>query len=528
MTTIERIVAQDADSSALVVGGADWSYGRLLGLAASVMSRFDDADCGSRELVAILAYQSVTEYAGILSTHLSGRGYVPLNPKNPADRLANMLEQVATRTLLVGAEALEPLANLLAVVSDPLTIIGVDLESFGQLPDGFPQHRFIAAADLPPPGRIPQPAAPRHGLAYVIFTSGSTGVPKGVPVSFSNLDAYVDHITVAYGTGPGDRVAQSADVTFDLCIHPIFCAWATGASLHVIPALSRMAPARFILDHGITVWVSVPSVVMFMDRMGILKPGIFPTIRLSLFCGEPLPVRAAATWQEATHGSRLVNLYGPTEATCSISGYEWNRESSPGESENGVVPLGWIFPTQKGALCDPNGAVVAEAGEGELYLSGSQVTREYLNNPEKTAKHYVTIAALGGDFWYRTGDVVKRGDDGCLFFVGRVDNQIKLHGHRIELQEIDAVLRRVAASDFAVAVPYPRDAEGIKGIVACIAGDETLDKEAVLAACRRNLPSYMVPGRVVVMGSLPLNMNGKIDRGALYERLSTTFKAKRA
>ena len=528
MTALRWMVPSDRDAPALWMAGQTWSYGQLLAEGARLSPVLDVGFFGAMNLVAILGNHSALAYAAIMAAHRSGRGYLPLNPAMPTRRLADILAQSQTRTLVVPGEGLAALEALLPLVPDALTLICPDDGGFGALPHRFPQHHYItreacSGTEEAIPVRVPTGSS----LAYVMFTSGSTGRPKGVAVTFDNLTAYVDHVQAQHATGPGDRVAQPADLTFDLCIHPIFATWASGACLCPIPALSRMAPAKFILDARLTVWVSVPSVAMFLEKVQVLRPGVFPSIRLSFFCGEPLPVRTAEAWHRATPNARLVNLYGPTEATVAISEYVWQGAKSVAEARHGIVPMGWIFPTQQAALLASEGVLITGFGEGELCLSGSQVTTGYLNNPEKTAHHYIHIPETGERLWYRTGDWVQRREDGCLFFLRRVDNQIKLRGHRIELQEIDAVIRAVCGNDFAVTIPWPRNEEGVQGLVACMVASDSVEGETVLEACRRHLPSYMVPSRVERLPTLPLNANGKIDRVALIHHLDAQANRKK-
>jgi acyl-CoA synthetase (AMP-forming)/AMP-acid ligase II len=156
---------------------------------------------------------------------------------------------------------------------------------------------------------------------------------------------------------------------------------------------------------------------------------------------------------------------------------------------------------------------------GELCLGGSQVTRGYLNDPEKTAKSFVRLKHTGDQVWYRTGDLVRQDERGCLFYLGRRDFQVKINGYRVELQEIDLVLREAARTELAVAIPWPLSDGSASGIVGVVSGsDPKLDQE-IIAACEKRLPRYMVPNRIYHFPQIPLNVNGKIDRGKITEML---------
>jgi non-ribosomal peptide synthetase component F len=296
----------------------------------------------------------------------------------------------------------------------------------------------------------------------------------------------------------------------------MFLAWSSGACLCPVPREVLMSPAKFIRDRALTVWFSVPSVAMMMRRLRMLKPDKLPGLRLSLFCGEPLPASLAQQWQAAAPNSVVENLYGPTEATIAISHYRWDPDRSPQQSRNGVTPIGETFPTQRAVIVDEEGLPVSAGQPGELCVTGSQVTTGYINAPEKTASQFVTVPGQGEAVWYRTGDRVLRDEQGCLHYLGRVDSQVQIRGHRVELQEIEHVLRQATGTELAFAVPSPLSEGGALGVRAVIGEPVTEDqRRRILEWCRASLPEYMAPQDVVECQNLPLNANDKIDRQAL-------------
>ncbi|MBF0096466.1 MAG: AMP-binding protein [Magnetococcales bacterium] len=498
-----------------------WHYGQLMTHAELLSRAIDWSIAGPLRLLAILGNQDPWVYPAMLAAHRLGGGFLPLHPAFPSERLQHMLHQCQTRLLLVTSDGLATLDQLLPNLSDSMLCI-ITEDTKGNRPLLFPQHRFLDSTDLQQLPARPAHPAPNTQAAYVMFTSGSTGRAKGVAVSFANLHAYVRYWQTHHPIGPGDRVAQPADITFDLSIHPIFVSWASGALLCPIPPATRFAPARFILEQQLTVWVSVPSVAMMMERLNILRPALFPTIRLSLFCGEPLPTRTAEAWRQSTPQGRLLNLYGPTEATVAISAFEWQAESAQQEPP-GNVPIGWTFPEQQAALLQEDGSLLLSAGTGDLCLAGSQVTGGYLADPDKSAAHYFYHPDSGATLWYRTGDWVQRREDGCLLFLNRVDQQIKRHGYRIELHEIEHVLRARVGHDWVAVIPWPGGTQPVRALVACVAAEENSPTADWLQHCRQHLPSYMVPSRIMVVPQLPLNHNGKINRAALQQLVQATL-----
>jgi acyl-coenzyme A synthetase/AMP-(fatty) acid ligase len=256
-----------------------------------------------------------------------------------------------------------------------------------------------------------------------------------------------------------------------------------------------------------------------MRKMGMLKPGAFPSLRVSLFCGEPLPGVYAKAWQEAAPQSVVDNLYGPTETTIAITHYRWDGNRSPADCVNGIVPIGQAFEGQEVCIIDGERREVPEGAWGELCLAGSQVAQGYWNNPVKTAEQFVRIPDRGDRIWYRTGDLVKRDAVGCLVYLGRTDHQVKIRGYRVELQEVDAVLRRATGSDQVASVAWPVRDGIADGIRAFIFGGVSHDVSRVLDQCRRSLPDYMVPRQIYAMEHVPLTVNGKLDRLTLMKFL---------
>lgn len=504
---------------ALVVNNETFSYRGLGQIAADIAAAIVKNETGNQPLSAILAYRSITAYAGILGILISGKGYVPLNPRFPLERTYRMFSLSKSNVLIVGKECIQTLRELLPKLSESVAIILPDTEKVDDLRELFPNHNFVVSGDIPKSRDIPQTNAEPEDIAYLLFTSGSTGVPKGVPVNNKNVASYIEYISRRYDIDEHDRFSQAFDMTFDLSVHDMFVCWKKGACLYCIPEQYVMAPAKFIRDKQLTMWFSVPSVGMFMSKMRMLKPNSFPSLRYSLFCGEPLSATLTIKWQEAAPNSVVENLYGPTEATIAITHYKWDSKKSLSACLNGIVPIGWIFQKQRSCIVDQELNLVPEGEPGELCLSGSQVTKHYFDDPERTREQYIKLPVLGDDIWYRTGDLVKQDKDGCLYYLSRIDNQVQILGYRVELQEVDTMLRKASDSEMVVSVAWPVSEGCAEGIVAFICKDVDIDVAAILDSCRKFLPKYMVPKQIYVIEKFPLNANGKIDRLKLIEML---------
>src|SRR5437763_2256047 len=422
------------DRTALVVDGESLTYSSLHRRVRQIAWAIQQNEQKPYPLAAVWAHRSHTAYIGILGSLAAGKGYVPLNPRFPLERTCRMLALSGCDTLIVGKESLPQLSALLQTADRSLTVILPEVAASEDLQSKNRRHRFLFAEQLPSgedfsSEKTSTPASP----AYLLFTSGSTGMPKGVPISQGNVRSYVDYICQRYQVNEHDRFSQQFDLTFDLSAHDMFMCWERGAALYCVPEKSVMAPAKFIRDHQLTMWFSVPSVAGLLSKMRLLPPGCFPSLRCSLFCGEPLPAAYAQSWQEAAPNSIIENLYGPTEATIAIAHYRWESPESFRECVNGLVPIGQIFQGQQFRVTDPQGKSASFGDGGELCLAGSQVATGYWNNSDKTRQHFVRLPGADDHLWYRTGDLVKQDEKGNLCFLGRIDHQVKIRGFRVEL-----------------------------------------------------------------------------------------------
>ncbi|MFG2194100.1 amino acid adenylation domain-containing protein [Streptomyces sp. NPDC048639] len=497
------------DCTALEVGGETLTYGELRDLVERLAARLVASAGGvAPRRVGLLASRSVTSYAGYLAILRAGAAVVPLNPEYPASR--NAATAAAAELDTVIAESVGADGDL----GVPLLVAG--------------SEELAALRAQAPPALPPCPATP-DDIAYIIFTSGSTGTPKGVPVLHRNIDAYLAHVVPRYDVGPGSRLSQTFEPTFDGSVHDLFVAWGGGGTLVVPRRGQLMSPVKFINTARLTHWFSVPSLASFASRLGTLTPGSMPTLRRSVFGGEALTLSQARAWQAAAPGSRLENLYGPTELTISCTEYglpgsveDWPRTA------NGTVPMGSCYSTLESLILDEKGE---PAGTGELCVRGPQRFPGYLDpannagrfltrDEDGTLEHHAGTSPLTDRHWYRTGDRVTVEEGGLLVYLGRTDHQVKIRGHRIELGDIEAPLREQAGVRDAIvlAVEGP---DGEKDLTAAVSGSGC-DAEELYSALRARLPPYMMPRRITALEELPRNTNGKIDRRALLAALGDT------
>jgi D-alanine--poly(phosphoribitol) ligase subunit 1 len=496
---IDMLARHQPDDTAVESGERQTSYKQLLDLARAIQEQITQSPVGSGPVV-IADDPGAAACATIAAAQALGRAYVPLSSSHPATRIQQILA------------AVEP---ALIVQSDGTAARMADV-----LPGHYPLLTISRQLGNLSWARSPEPVVSRASsigsdISYVMFTSGTTGRPKGVPVRVESLMAYLDVATKRFGVRPGDRASHFFELTFDLSVHDVFVTLLGGGTLVVIPAEQRILPARFIREKEISHWFSVPSAADSLHRVGALRPGVFPHLRQTLFCGEPLRWPVTEAWQAAAPNSRIINLYGPTEATIAISYYVVPPGRSQSDDIYGIVPIGQVFEGQRGEVFSRPEAD-GRTNRGELWLSGSQVISGYLDAGDGRAAF---ASGADGVFWYRTGDAVERDGDGLLHFVGRIDHQLKVSGYRVEPAEIEDAIHRAFPACRSVVVLCDRGKR--RGLVAAIVcgGADAPTASAIREACASSLPSYMIPAHVVGLVSWPVNANGKIDRAAVRRQL---------
>ncbi len=477
------------DRAALRLHSEEWTYAELDSVAEYFATAVRDCAAGGRRpVVGLLAARSIECYAGVLGTLRAGSVIVPLNPAFPVERNARMVTAAGIDVVIVDNQS-APGAAALAGTVKGLTVLGPE--------------RCVERIGLPR-ARGQRPPWPAD-TAYVLFTSGSTGTPKGVPITNANMNSFLAYNLDRYDLRPGDVCSQTFDVTFDLAMFDLFMTWGAGATLVSTPTQVFRSLPDFAQAHGLTVWFSVPSAIALLRRRGHLTPGALPSLRWSLFCGEPLLCTDAADWQAAAPGSTVENLYGPTELTIACTAYRWAAGSSPAVCVNGIVPIGEPYPHLEHLLADPGGVPCPD--EGELCVRGPQMFAGYLDPHHDEGRFLLA----DGQRWYRTGDLVRQVPAG-LAYLGRADHQIKIRGYRVELGELECHLRDVSGVDNAVVVLVndqvsPRLAAWYVGHPG--RGD------AIRAHLVDRVPEFMVPRWIRHIDSFPYNSNRKIDRNSL-------------
>jgi amino acid adenylation domain-containing protein len=492
---------------ALWADGKEFSYKEMLEEVLRTVNWLC-LDGATPKRVGILASRSSDACIGILAATWVGAAYVPINLALPEAGLIGILNRSSLDALIADSTGSKILSAHVLEACPAKVLARQEHIPDTATSSTMDYHELRSSISFMEPVFVDQKAP-----GYMIYTSGSTGVPKAVAVPVGAVDHFFRALDIKYPLTENDRVVETSPTSGDISVYNMFSTWRAGASLHIIPESQVMAPAKFIQEHRITMWYSVPSIAALMAKMDFLKPGAFPSLRQTMFCGEPLLSSTAAAWQAAAPFSTVTNMYGPTEATVMCLGEDYG----PGCAvTRDWVAIGRPYPGMKAAIATPELHWVADGESGELLLSGPQLALGYVDNEEKTRSSFVEI---DDERWYRTGDLAYKDSNGVFHFLGRIDHQVKVLGYRIELGEVECHLRDVSGCDSVAAVAWPQYGGSASGIVAFLGGFAGPTSK-LKAAMQQRLPNYMVPSRFLILPELPLNSNRKVDRKKLLAMLN--------
>ncbi len=488
--------ARHAASPAAHCEGQHATYAQLDGHAARVARALAAAGVGPDERVGICMTRSLGMVAALLGTLRSPGAFVPLDPAYPAERLAMMLDDAGVKVVLTDADAQARCGELFAgrVAIDVGALAAAEAES---------DHAGSTPAD-------PHP----DQLAYVIYTSGSTGRPKGVAISHGAFAAHLDDFIAAHAISAADTQLQSSTINFDVALHEMLPALLQGGRIEMRgpEAWDIDTTSRHLIDARVT-FSRLPTAYWQQWLRTPPPPEALAALRQITVGGEGLPGDALAQWQRGPLGRiGLANLYGPTETTVACM----YRATTPDDASQAIVSIGVPYASRTARVLDRDGNEAPIGALGELCIGGHTLARGYLDRPSLTAERFVPdpLGAPGSRL-YRSGDLCRRRADGAIDFLGRLDQQIKLRGFRIEPGEIEAALRRLPG--VAEAVVVLASERGVARLVAYVVGAAgvALDGPELQRALARQLPAHMVPAAIAVLARMPLMQNGKVDRAAL-------------
>ncbi len=463
---------------------------------------------GPESLVGLCVERSVEMVIGLLAILKAGGAYVPLDPSYPRERLTWTLEDCCPAIVLTqgtgpSASSQEPTAHLAGsgLVSDLFSFEAHPHPRVIDLNEVWDDLQHESATD--PLCEV----LPEH-LAYVIYTSGSTGQPKGTMISHRALSNFCASMHQHPGITTADCILAVTTVSFDIAVLELLFPLTAGTRIHIASQqmiADGMALARMVETSSATILQATPSLWNLLISLGW---GGNPHLKM-LCGGETLPMELAIQLRQ--RGAALWNMYGPTETTI------WSSIAPVNEEEE-RIPIGRPIANTQIYLLDRNLQPLPIGVPGELYIGGEGLARGYYSRPELTAERFIPHPFGGtGARLYRTGDLVRYRGDGTIEHLGRIDSQVKLRGYRIELGEIESVLHHHPAVDEAIVLANVGHT-GEKQLVAYVvrSKQEAQTKSSDLRAyLQAKLPDYMVPSHFVLLDTLPLSPNGKVDRRAL-------------
>ncbi len=506
----ERQVELHRDKTAVIGPDRSLTYGELVTRAHGISRYLRQKGIAPEQPVGVFMQRTADVVAVLLGILHAGGCYVPLDPAEPAER-ARVLAVRADLAMVLGDETM--LALLRDAIDHPeATHRGDDARSGRgvELVDVAPVVNASDGAAVESDGVRCAPGDER--LAYIMYTSGSTGAPKGVEVEHRNVINLLLAAAEAFAFTETDRYLAVSTLAFDISVVEVFLPLILGGSVVLGDRPMLLEPggvAAAIVRHDVTVFQTGPSVWSLL-----LGPGIeFPHLRVAITTGE---ATAPALARRLVSIADLVwNLYGPTETTIWCTGQRIDAPSGLDECTPVAAPLGYMWPNMPGIIVDESGELVADGEQGDLWVGGLAVTRGYKDNVGLTDERYVRRPG-DPDRYYRTGDVVSRAPSGVLRFFGRNDDQVQVHGVRIEPMEVESAVREDPCVDQAAATWFVNEFGAHAIVAGVVAKTNAPTRSAELhARLAKALPSAMVPSRFVFYDALPLTPNGKTDRLAI-------------
>ena len=477
------------------------NYDQLNKLSNQIANYFLSKGVKSYDVVGIFNTKELLGYASMLACLKIGAVYTNIDEENPMIRLEKIITRCEPKLLITDSKPSIAISD----VANKLNVELIDL-SKNKFYETFNDKNLVISNSVI--GSTP---------AYIMFTSGSTGIPKGVAISHSNILSFLDWSINRFKITSKDIFAQVSPLYFDNSVFDFYTALFSGASLVPIKKAIMTNSSELInlVDFTkCTIWFSVPSFLIYLQTIRVLSKNTFQSIKLFIFGGEGFPkAELKKLYQLYRKQAKLINVYGPTEGTCICTSYEildsdFNNMSS-------LAPLGKMNINFEKIIIDKNNNEVKKGEKGELCIIGPNVALGYYNDPDKTSESFIQNPKIKThkNIIYKCGDIVYE-KDGMLWFAGRLDNQVKHMGYRIELEEIESALNGLEYINQS-AVIYDRVNDSYGKIIAFVASKADITESDIKNKILNLLPKYMIPNIIYIKSELPKNANGKVDKNKL-------------
>lgn len=462
-----------AERNAFYIDGTYYTYRqfaeRISAIRTVVRSVGDDD-----KIWGVALHDDLNTYASIFALWMEGKAYVPLHPSWPEDRIESIKTQVGISNILDQCDALYD-GDLLGDWS----------EAYGD------------------------------DLAYILFTSGSTGVPKGVQISRKNISAFMDSFwQTDIDITPEDRCMQVFDLTFDVSVQSYLAALTRGACVYTVPygQVKYLYAASLIQEQRITFGAMAPSMLTYLRPY--FEEFDASSMKACILTAEACPVDLMEAWYGCAKNTEIYDFYGPTEATIYCTYYKLKR-GGKNLSLNGIISIGKPMANVQAIIIREDGSLVEGEEKGELCVAGEQITLGYWNNPEKNASSFFMREGMR---YYHTGDLCYWDNSGNIMYSGRIDQQAKIQGFRVELGEIEYHARQFYKNGHRVMAIAFQNEQNLTEIALFVESQHE-DVKPLIEYLRGKMPQYMIPTRILFEPSFPLNKSEKVDRNALKQKL---------
>lgn len=487
--------SENKQRHAFCINDTFYTYKDVLNSIVKIRKAIVDRIDLEEKHIGLVTNNDLETYTTILALWMEGKAYIPINPSAPLNRNEDILNLIDVKFVFDSSSKTE---------FSSFNILNVN--QFEETTNT--EFQPIKFEEL--------------SIAYVLFTSGSTGTPKGIPISFKNLNALVTALDIdtEYKLKPSDKCLQMYDLTFDASLTALLPALLVGACAYTVPsnAIKYLSVYKLLEKYKLTVLKMVPSIIYY------LRPYFSeinaPSVRYSIFGGEKLYEDVVKEWSKCLPNSTILNHYGPTEFTVCSHYYKFNINDA--KSYNGVTSIGKPFKNVECVILDNDDKIVGNNVEGELCLSGNQLTSGYWKNDVLNTSSFFMHKTDSGDVkrFYRTGDLCYRDDQGYFMYVGRKDFQVKIGGYRVELGEVEYHSRNHQDIIYKNSLVIDIKNSSNNDELVLVIESTKFDTKDLLDYLNTKLADYMVPKKVFFIDSLPHNKNGKLDRKQLRKLIN--------
>lgn len=493
---VRESIANFSERNAFYIDNTFYTYRQFADRIASIRYGIQ-ATASEEQIWALAIHDDIDTYASIFALWMEGKAYVPLHPNQPLERNLNIIAQVGLHNVL-----------------DSQHKSPFDKED-AEYALHYTNDVHFAVSDLNALILTQWAEASEDDLAYILFTSGSTGVPKGVQLTRRNIAAFMDSF---WKTGiditPDDRCMQVFDLTFDVSVQSYLVALTRGACVYTVPygQVKYLYAASLIQEQGITFGAMAPSMLTYLRPY--FEEFDASSMKACILTAEACPVDLMEAWYNCAKNTKIYDFYGPTEATIYCTYYKLTR-GGENLSLNGIISIGKPLANVQAIIIREDGSLVEGQEKGELCVAGDQVTPGYWKNEEKNASSFFI---RDGVRYYHTGDLCYWHESGNIMYSGRIDQQAKIQGFRVELGEIEHHARTFYQNERRVIAIAFQNEKNLTEIALFVEAQQE-DTKHLVEYLRSKMPHYMIPTRFIFIPNFPLNKSEKIDRNALKEKL---------